>query len=1031
VVRSRRSSRKPLVVETPIAVRAYTIPVRRKWQSDHRSDEPPTELEPWRWPNVEVAFDTETRTDATQRLTFGWYQIRRRGKLFREGPITADDLSADESRLVASYIDSHRADDGRRLYPLTRAEFADLLLWGYGYEARALLVGFNLPFDLSRLAIGAHRARGGGYALRYWRRSKDPHDERAHKFRPDVNIHAIDARRQFIRFTSPETIDPENLGPDGKPFRGNFLDLHTLAYAFSDKNLSLDSAAETFGCRERKQTADVEYGVVDEHHIDYCRQDVRVTTDLLDRLHDEYDRHPIGDILPATQLVSPASLGKAYLRAMGITPLTERGGSVPRENLGQAMTAYTAGRVETMVRRVDLACVYVDATSMYSSVFGLTKLWRTITAAELNVVDATADASAYLAAATRDRLLDPAAWPALAGVFCRVRPSGHLLPVRAQFRTTGTAREDVADGPFQIALSPLDSDGRDLWYALADLVACRLLTGDSPDVIEAFRVEPSVAQVEMRSIRLRGELEIDPTGEDFFQRIIEARMRVDTSTDEGKRLKLFLKTMASSAAYGIFAEVRELPKVGGRGATVDVWARRYFQAAGIHRPEEPGRYCYPPVAATVTACARLLLAVFEVEVHAAGGRHIAADTDALIVVASESGGLVPCPGGDELLADGTAAIQALSWAEVDAIRERLNALNPYDRDAVKDLFKLEDENFGKATRERIELRCVAISPKRYSLFEVGLRGETIVRRASQHGLGYFLPPAARPRLDSDEEETKVGWTELIWRRIIDEIRGRDSSDEPTWFDSLAPSRAAITSWDALEPYRRLNERRRYPNRIKPANFLIVAHDDPLVALPSGFDRARLTPIAPFSRDPLEWPGLPWRNRFDGEPLRLTTKPDAEPGRIRVRTYRDVVVDHRLHPDPKAMAADGGHVQRGTSGVVGRLPVRATAIRYIGKETARLDEEESGLLRLAGEPFTAYEDRGDEWAVVRDQLRRFRDNGSVTVAEIGAAAGASRRTVQYWLNGTQVPRSPAVRDALGRLVRSHGLQTQPWRRVPPR
>ena len=158
--------------------------------------------------------------------------------------------------------------------------------------------------------------------------------------------------------------------------------------------------------------------------------------------------------------------------------------------------------------------------------------------------------------------------------------------------------------------------------------------------------------------------------------------------------------------------------------------------------------------------------------------------------------------------------------------------------------------------------------------------------------------------------------------MIDDVRGRDPGAEPPWFDSLAPSRAAITSWDALEPYRRLNARRRYPNRIKPANFLIVAHDDPLVALPTGFDRTRLTPIAPFSREPAEWLGLPWRNRFDGEPLSLTTKSGGVPGRIRVRTYRDVVADHRLHPDPKAMAPDGGHVRRSTVGVVGRLPVRA-------------------------------------------------------------------------------------------------------------
>ena len=69
--------------------------------------------------------------------------------------------------------------------------------------------------------------------------------------------------------------------------------------------------------------------------------------------------------------------------------------------------------VETMIRRTDLPCVSLDAVSMYSSVFGLAKLWRLITAAELNVEDATEDAQRFVDLASRERLLDPSAWPEL------------------------------------------------------------------------------------------------------------------------------------------------------------------------------------------------------------------------------------------------------------------------------------------------------------------------------------------------------------------------------------------------------------------------------------------------------------------------------------------------------------------------------------------------------------------------------------------------------------------------------------------
>ena len=52
---------------------------------------------------------------------------------------------------------------------LTAAEFVEKISYGYGYELRATIVGFNLPFDLSRLAIrhGSARRRPmrGGFSF--------------------------------------------------------------------------------------------------------------------------------------------------------------------------------------------------------------------------------------------------------------------------------------------------------------------------------------------------------------------------------------------------------------------------------------------------------------------------------------------------------------------------------------------------------------------------------------------------------------------------------------------------------------------------------------------------------------------------------------------------------------------------------------------------------------------------------------------------------------------------------------------------
>ena len=37
---------------------------------------------------------------------------------------------------------------------MTKAAFVEDIFYGRGYDHRATIVGFNLPFDISRLAIG-------------------------------------------------------------------------------------------------------------------------------------------------------------------------------------------------------------------------------------------------------------------------------------------------------------------------------------------------------------------------------------------------------------------------------------------------------------------------------------------------------------------------------------------------------------------------------------------------------------------------------------------------------------------------------------------------------------------------------------------------------------------------------------------------------------------------------------------------------------------------------------------------------------
>ena len=117
----------------------------------------------------------------------------------------------------------------------------------------------------------------------------------------------------------------------------------------------------------------------------------------------------------------------------------------------------------------------------------------------------------------------------------------------------------------------------------------------------------------------------------------------------------------------------------------------YEFPAVVDRPERHSPLCSFPVAALVTAGARLLLAVAERLVHDAGGEVAYCDTDSLFIVSTQHGGFVPCTNGPYVLSDGHRAVRALSWPQVNAILADLAALKAFNLDGSS--FKVEKENF--------------------------------------------------------------------------------------------------------------------------------------------------------------------------------------------------------------------------------------------------------------------------------------------------------------------------------------------------
>lgn len=183
-------------------------------------------------------------------------------------------------RYVAQHNPIGVVKGSSKLQLLTLREFLDGLYKDF-YKARCLLVAFNHPFDLSRIAsdvVSARRRFAGGFSLGLWTYKDKNGVVRRHPYRPRVAIKHIDSKRALIGFTGHE----EDLIPEGsqtgKPeedfiFRGHFLDLRTLAFALTDRGHSLESACEEFKVEHPKKPT-TEHGKVTKKYIDYNRRDV-------------------------------------------------------------------------------------------------------------------------------------------------------------------------------------------------------------------------------------------------------------------------------------------------------------------------------------------------------------------------------------------------------------------------------------------------------------------------------------------------------------------------------------------------------------------------------------------------------------------------------------------------------------------------------------------------------------------------------------------------------------------------------------
>jgi hypothetical protein len=966
-----------------IALRAY-VPTGRQvnqWRGNA--------IGPSDWTLI---FDTETMTDAAQALKFGVYQVRRGQELWEAGYfVNPEILTNREMSVIQSYAAQHN------YRYMTVAEFVENVFFGIGYDLRTTIVGFNLPFDISRLALRHGNSRGrvmkGGFSFQL-----SPHG-----YWPNIQIKHLSARVSLIRFTTrPGRISGRGMRKRKlrlPPRPGFFIDLKTLAAALTSRSFNLAGLADFLQTDHRKLNTEEHGQSVTDNYLAYARNDVQVTWECYCKLLGKYAEHKFIRTAPY-RIFSEASIGKGYFKEMNIRPWQELQPEFPDELVGIIMSTYYGGRSEVHHRRIISQVRYCDFLSMYPTVCTLMGLWKFVIANGVIHWDSTHATAGFLDTITLSELRNRTCWPELT-TLVQVAPDSDIFPVRANYGD---------DQQHTIGLNYLSSE-TSLWFTLADCIASKLLTGKPPKVVRAITFEPNGVQPDLKTIEICGnpQYRIDPYNDDFYCRVIDLRSSIKASLKAAgaeeqatlESMQLTLKILANATSYGNFVELnvedlarpKELGCFGYMGEPFSVTTNKI---------EEPGRYFHPLIGTLITGAARLMLAVTERLAFDNGLDWALCDTDSMAIAKP--------PGMD----DGDFELK------VEAIRSWFDSLNPYAQKTP--LLKLEDANFGiengRVTNERQPLHCLAISAKRYALFNIGDDGSIALRKASAHGLGHLLPPYGPDQAPTSITAPSVSldqigverWQYDLWHQIIRAALDGHPEQVDLQFhpnlNSPAASRYGATTPGLLKWFGKHNANLEYSDQVRPSNFRLAYQIDPIVihecpgfitsfgessSKAKGF--ALPKPVAPYDVDPAKAAEKCF-DRDSGIPI----PPDI------LKTYRRALPQYHLRPEKKFM--NGDHYDRG---VTLRRRVKPLSIRNIGKESNRWEEQyHVGLSEGAAIDYRSNAPKPR--SLIAEMIAKITIIGQ---REVARQTGIARRTIEHFMRGENIRNGTF--DKLGRFL----------------
>jgi len=900
-------------------------------------------IEP-KWPKYALIFDCETRITADQSLTFGfWRFCELRDETYiciEEGIFHDKSLRLKELRALREFSRTNKPEtalDGcQRLRLYSHSKFVTEVL-GIAIQAKALIVCFNAGFDLSRLALDWTPADNGGWSLilSQWR-NPETGELQPNKYFPRIVIKALNSKTAIIHSTKAPMSEPGKESKRAKLWlTARFLDLRTLLWALRNKSFSLKTACKEFGIPgklDHKPT-----GHVDCEEIEYCRQDVRATVNLLNVAKQEFDLHPIKP--GPDRMFSPASVAKAYLEKLNLKYPSEKAKDSDYE-YGIFMQSYFGGRAECRIRNWEVPVCPVDFMSQYPTVNELLENWKVLTARKVEFPVITDAVRNLLSTITLEKCFSRKYWPKFR-FFALIRADKDILPVRTVYN--GTTQN--------IGINYLTCK-EGLWFAGPDVIASILLTGKVPIIEKAIGVVPRGKQAGLGSTSLRGMVEVDARKHSFFRHVIEQR----DANESNPALHYWLKILANSGSYGLFVELN--PTDANR-AELKVFSGEESFPTTSDVLEEPGDWFAPHVASLITSGGRLLLAMLEKCIADDRGSYLFCDTDSAAIVSTERRQEIEMP-------DGAQPVTALSWDEVDAIVDRFKSLNPYHGTlASQSILKVPKLNFD-GNKKRRQLYGRSVAAKRYALYtKTGNDIEIVEPKA--HGLGYFYPPKDSPENWKHEVPQ---WIFEAWDWITRGTLGLPRT-KPKWFDLPVMMKLTLST-----PHNALRNVAKSP-LTRPNNFMMmpqICH----FGYPQNVDPAKFTLITQFSSEREQWMESKCINIHDCKSPIYGLADDYDGRRALVKNFYMLLDSYQNHPEAKSLSPDGRPCEVDTRGLLQRGHVIANwPPIYIGKESDKHWEE------------------GEDFSLLEFKAIQYRDKSNViaTDEQLARIARISKRELR--------------------------------------